>query len=169
MNTQQPPPIKRIDTAEFRRILVGLSDPSVKLDAMSEESMRLEIIDFVAILPELYSHADRMQLWEHIAKGIFIACQEVRSDDLQAWSCVVLREIQAENWQAATNERWARFQELVVVRPPEWREAFIQQANRCLPAILPLARAKWQRGYNEYQAKLAGISPLVSEGKGGDA
>lgn len=142
-----PPPLKRIDTAEFRRQLVGLSDPSRKMDVMSEVSIRNEVIDFVAMLPELYGHDDRLKLWEYVAKAVYLACQEIRSDDVQAWSCVVLRELRTEQWAAATNERWCQFQQLLMVRPSEWREAFIRQANRCLPAILPLARDKWQKSH----------------------
>jgi len=134
------PPLRRADLAEFRRRLVGLSDPGKKLDLLSQHSVREEVIDFLTILPELYQFEDRLPLWERIGKGVATACAAHRHDAAD-WSDTILPSLDCEGWQAALNERWSAFQMLLPTRPPEWHEAFIRAASR-LGTVLPLARAR---------------------------
>ena len=151
----ETPPLRQATAEEFRAALVAVQSPTKRLDSMSRESLRLEAIDFLAMLPQLYSLDDPMRVWEYVAKAVDAAGQTVRDDDVIQWSSMILETLKCPGHVAACHEGWGRFQELAHARPAEWRQQFIAYTSRSLAALLPLARDKHKQRQAERSAARA--------------
>lgn len=66
--------ISRISAEEFRRRLAGLESPERKFDEYELQAIKLEGVQFVLALREVYGQTlDRKKIWERITNGLPVA------------------------------------------------------------------------------------------------
>lgn len=123
-----PEPLLSLDTEAFRRELVGDTPARGRVveSPISKQSAKEEAINAVVLLADLYGGADRVKIWEHIAKALQTAGAAVEPDDFSGFFCACLPEIQADVTRAACNEKFQAMLESMESRPPEYREYLIR-------------------------------------------
>ena len=105
--------------------------------------MRDEIVNFISILPELFSDdLDRKTLWERIGNGLMISIAK-SGGDFEAFINGCLSYIKADHGKVAANENFASWVSVAFTRPNEWRVQFMRFIERKNFLVVLKARAQW--------------------------
>lgn len=107
------PPLAATDLNEFRRVLVGLSEPAATPDGMAVDlTVRHEAVAFVGSLADLYGrqHADDpTKMWEHIVKALNVASVACDGRDFATFACQCLPPLQIDPERAACDDGFGRW------------------------------------------------------------
>ena len=110
---------------------------------MEEKAMMMEAVNFVSILPKLFSDDfDRKTLWERIGNGINSSYSKC-GGDFQNFVNLMLEFIKADSGKVAANQDICYFIESMDLRPEEWISGFLQIMSKKHFIILVKARSKW--------------------------
>ena len=99
-----PPPLVNASMDDFRKTLVGLSEPTPPEGIVIDQHVRNLAVDFIGMLADLYGrvhvgHAENM--WPHIIKTLNIAGTAATDRDFTAFACECLPPLQIPGDTAA--------------------------------------------------------------------
>lgn len=105
--------------------------------------MKDEIINFISILPELFSDdLDRKTLWERIGNGLMVSIAKC-GGDFETFINNCLDYIKAEPGKVAANDNLASWLDVALLRPQEWKIQFMRFIERKNFLVVLKARAQW--------------------------
>jgi hypothetical protein len=122
---------------------------------MEQEAVKSEAINFVSILPTLFSNDfDRKTLWERIGNGL-IASAKKCGNEWDLFVNLMLEYIKADPGQVAASERISGFIETMALRPKEWHEQFLRYIESRHFLVVSKARLVWNLNKKQPAMRLA--------------
>jgi hypothetical protein len=146
--------VTSISLEEFRLEVAGVVDTFKKLEVEDQEDLKMEIIKFISILPELFSSdLDRKTLWERIGNGLLASIAKA-GDDIDMFINCSLDYIKAEPGKVAANESLISFVDIISTKSLEWKVEFLKLIEKKYFLFLIHARDLWRKKYDDKKEKI---------------
>lgn len=140
--------VTSISLKDFRLKIAGLVDTFKKLEVEDQEDLKIEVIKFISILPELFSSdLDRKTLWERIGNGLLVSITKA-GDDIDMFVNCCLDYIKAEPGKVAVNESLETFISILSEKSLEWKIEFLRLIEKKHFLFLIHARNLWKKKYD---------------------
>lgn len=140
--------VTSISLEDFRLKIAGLVDTFKKLEVEDQEDLKIEVIKFISILPELFSSdLDRKTLWERIGNGLLASIAKA-GDDIDMFINCCLDYIKAEPGKVAANESLTTFIDVLSEKSVEWRIEFLRLIEKKHFLFLIHARNLWKEKHD---------------------
>lgn len=135
-----------IDTAEFRRRVAGLIDPTRKTGAAETASVKEEATQLCLAMCELFGDSlDRMSLWDRIGSALSTAAAKCDDGDTDRFAALCLEHVKADDSAAARNEIFSSWVVTMAARDDAYRQLFVRHCGTKTAIVVVHARAAWEK------------------------
>ena len=137
--------IQVIDSAEFRRRVAGLIDPSRRPSGAAEpQSIKDEAKLLCLTMCDLFGRdLDRKTLWTRIGTALSTAAAKCDDGDTDRFVSLCLEHIKADDAHAARHGAFGRWVVMMAARDAAYRQAFVRHCGSKTAIVLVHARAAW--------------------------
>jgi hypothetical protein len=115
------------------------------MDSLAQKSLKIEIINFLSILPEIFSDdLDRKTLWERIGNGVKVSISKA-GGNFENFINSCIEYIKADPGKVAACENLEMFLQTALSRPDEWKAQFLRIMETRYFILIVSARTQWNQ------------------------